>query len=96
MKLRSSHCWLSMIISETTRIAVVGMRLKTLTTERWRLTHYVGEPFGKLYDLKEDPGEFENLYDRPEYAQVRARLTEQLLDSILEGESRFGPRLAPA
>ena len=73
-----------------------GMRLKTLTTERWRLTHYVGEPFGELYDLQEDPGEFVNLYDRPEYAQVRARLAEQLLDAILEGESRFGPRLASA
>ena len=73
-----------------------GMRLKTLTTERWRLTHYVGEPYGELYDLEADPGEFVNLYDRSEYASVRARLTEQVMDSVLEGEARFGPRLAPA
>ncbi len=73
-----------------------GMRLKTVVTERWKLTHYVGESFGELYDLENDPGELVNLHENSAHAEVRARLTEQLLDSICDSDSRFGPRLAPA
>ncbi|NOZ21890.1 MAG: sulfatase-like hydrolase/transferase [Planctomycetes bacterium] len=72
------------------------MRLKTIVTDRWKLTHYVGETFGELYDLANDPGEFVNLFDNPDYRQTRADLTEQLVDLISDSDVRFERRLAPA
>ena len=35
-----------------------GQRLRALVTEQWKLIHYVGEPFGELYDLTADSEEF--------------------------------------
>lgn len=49
-------------------------------TERYKYIHYFEEPEEfELYDLERDPGERDNLYARPEYAdlvqRLRARLT---------------------
>lgn len=73
-----------------------GLRAKTLITDRWKLTHYVGEPYGELYDLRDDPQEFANLYHNAAYATVRGELAEQMVDALADGEARFGPRLANA
>jgi hypothetical protein len=35
---------------------------------------------GELYDLQKDPDQFHNVYDEPEYLQIRLRLTEMLLE----------------
>ena len=40
--------------------------------------------FGELYDLETDPGEFENLWERPEHAGTRARLMERLVQLEIE------------
>ena len=36
---------------------MVGVR-----TSEWKLVHYPGQPFGELYNLRDDPGEFRNLW----------------------------------
>jgi len=41
-------------------------------------------PFEELYDLQEDPYELQNLADKPEQAEVRARLAKRLTRWILE------------
>ena len=73
-----------------------GLRSKTLVTDRWKLTHYIDEPFGELYDLDNDPDEFVNLYNQTEFSSIRSNLVEQLMDLIAGSEERFGPRRAPA
>ena len=40
--------------------------------------------FGELYDLQDDPGEFDNLWDKPEHASLKARLMERLLQLEIE------------
>jgi hypothetical protein len=40
--------------------------------------------FGELYDLAADPGEFDNLWDRPEHAGLKARLMERLVQLEIE------------
>ncbi|MFV0493033.1 MAG: sulfatase, partial [Pseudorhodobacter sp.] len=43
-------------------------RLRALRTDRYRITIYDGVSEGELYDLETDPGEFENLWNKPEAA----------------------------
>jgi arylsulfatase A-like enzyme len=58
--------------------------VRTLITADHRLTLYKGLTWGELYDRRADPDETLNLWDDAGSAAVRARLTEQLLQQLLE------------
>ncbi|MGE3246213.1 MAG: sulfatase/phosphatase domain-containing protein, partial [Beijerinckiaceae bacterium] len=58
--------------------------LRNIITAEWRMTVYRGENWGELYDLKNDPDETHNVWDLPAYADVRAALTQQLVQEMLE------------
>ncbi|MCC7353011.1 MAG: sulfatase-like hydrolase/transferase, partial [Anaerolineae bacterium] len=73
-----------------------GLRARTLVTERYRITCYAGQPYGELFDLREDPQELHNLWDDPGYRLLRYELAVQLLDEVGLHESRFPRRLAGA
>ncbi len=62
---------------------MAGVRMRTLTTRRWKLTRYAGLDYGELYDRDADPAERRNLWRDPAYADTRARLTEALADHML-------------
>ena len=49
-----------------------------------RLTAYSGQPYGELFDFQEDPNEFRNLWDEPDYRSLRDELRIELLDKIME------------
>lgn len=53
-------------------------------TQDWKLVHYPGEDFGELYDLRNDPGEFDNLWADAGYAAQRAQMERLLLDRIAQ------------
>ena len=72
---------------------VPGLHLKTLRTADYRLTVYAGRPYGELYDLRDDPHEFANRWSDPALRTVRLELTEQLLQQVLQTESRLPARL---
>jgi len=72
------------------------LMLKTLVTERHKLTLYRGEDYGELFDLREDPGEISNLWDDPEAASLKERLTRELLEAMLDEEAVPMPRVAGA
>ena len=60
-----------------------GLRVRTLVTERYRLTVYAGQPFGELFDLQEDPKEQRNLWADPGSRGLKAELTERLLHEVV-------------
>ncbi len=62
----------------------LGFRMRTLVNDRYRLTAYSGQPYGELFDLQEDPDEFENLWDEPGAKNLKLELKEELLDKIME------------
>jgi arylsulfatase A-like enzyme len=62
----------------------LGFRMRTLVTKRYRLTAYSGQPYGELFDFQEDPDEFRNLWDEPDYRSIRDELRIALLDKIME------------
>jgi arylsulfatase len=72
------------------------LNVKTVVTERWKLTYYAGRPFGELYDLVDDPHEYVNLWDHPGHAADRDALLRRLLDLLVETEDPLPPRRAYA
>jgi arylsulfatase A-like enzyme len=62
------------------------IRFKCWVTPEWKLAVYTGEPFGELFDVKNDPGERRNLYALPEYASIKQELLLELLADLERGE----------
>ena len=52
--------------------------------ERWALLDYGKN--GELYDMKNDPKQYTNLFSDPEYADVLAELKKKLKDRLAEVE----------
>lgn len=50
-------------------------------TERYKLNVYHGHRFGELFDLDADPGEFNNLWDEPDFKDLRFELLLQSYDA---------------
>ncbi len=46
----------------------------------WKLVHFLNEPYGQLFNLKEDPDEFENLWHSSEHQSIRDELLGVLRD----------------
>lgn len=55
-------------------------KVRTIVTERWRMSVHCGEPWGELYDLQNDPNEAVNQWNDPGVAHVRGDLLWRLVD----------------
>lgn len=60
---------------------------------RWKIVYYLGESFGELYDMEQDPGELRNLWSLPEHAVQKDRMVKDLLEWSVR--SALASRLAP-
>ena len=70
-----------------------GLRLRTLVTERCRLTAYTGQDYGKLFDLREDPDELYSRWDVPGYSGLRDEPRLAPLDEIVETDHALPRRM---
>src|SRR5690606_4068925 len=75
----------AMLVEEDNQRSFLGfdrpVRLRTLVTERWRLSVYRGVEWGELYDLERDPHEQHNLWNVPEWQQVRGELLWKMVQT---------------
>ena len=75
-------------IEEETQRPLLGfaerIRLRTLVTERYRLSTYAGVSWGELYDYREDPDETVNRWDDPAYAGVQKELLYELAQAAFD------------
>jgi arylsulfatase len=72
----------------------LGLRLRTLVTERYRLTWYGGQSYGELFDLQEDPDELYNLWGDAGRRRLRDELAARLLEEAIMSDSRLPRRLS--
>ena len=49
-----------------------------IRTKEWKLVQFLDEPFGQLFDLKNDPAEEINLWDVAEHRLVKAELQAEI------------------
>jgi arylsulfatase len=65
-----------------------------LRDDRYKLVVYHGQEVGELYDLQEDPDEFVNLWDEPDWQVLKSVLVKRLFDAVMlgvdEGLTRVG------
>ena len=59
-------------------------RWHTIVDARYRMTVMSDSKSGELYDLVNDPGEFDNLWDNPEHAALKGKLMERLVQLEIE------------
>ncbi|MFC1715258.1 sulfatase [Candidatus Poribacteria bacterium] len=63
-----------------------GFKIKAVRTKEWKLIHYPNAPYGELYDLRNDPDEFENLWSDTGYSGIREEMRMLLLDKLFASE----------
>jgi len=74
----------------------LGLRLRTLVTDRYQLTVYSGESYGELFDLEEDPNQVHNLWGSAAHRTLRESLEDWLLHELLLTDSALPRRLCHA
>lgn len=72
------------------------LHLKTYVNDRYKLTVYYNQSYGELFDLEEDPGEINNLWDDPESQDLKQELMLKYIHAELGKEPMWMPRLATA
>ena len=62
---------------------------------RYKLVVYHGHDLGELYDLEEDPNEFENMWDEPEAQPLKLELMQKSFDASTLAMDRGPKRVGP-
>ena len=57
------------------------IHLKTYVDDRYKITVYYSHDYGELFDLENDPGEVNNLWDDPASASLKSKLVLKLLQA---------------
>ena len=70
-----------------------SIHVKTYVDARYKITVYYNREYGELFDLQEDPGEVNNLWDKPECAELKADLVMKLLFAEMGKEPLWMPRI---
>ncbi|OQB15218.1 MAG: Arylsulfatase [Firmicutes bacterium ADurb.Bin193] len=69
---------------------------KTFITERYKLVVYHNREYGELYDLHDDPDQLRNLWDNPQYADVKFLLFRRFISAEMEKDGELCERTSPA
>lgn len=69
---------------------------RTYVDDRYKITVYFNKEYGELYDLKNDPGEINNLWHKQEYDELKTHLLLKYIWAELGKEPMWMPRIAGA
>lgn len=69
---------------------------KSYVDNRYKLTIYMNQSYGELFDLESDPKELVNLWDKPDSQILKSELLLKMLHAELEKEPLCMPRITVA
>ncbi len=72
------------------------MNIRSYINNRYKLTVYFNRDYGELYDLRNDPGEYTNLWDLPEYQTLKKELLLKFVHAEMAKAPLPMPRIAGA
>jgi uncharacterized sulfatase len=72
------------------------MNLRTIINDRYKMTVHFNQTYGELYDLREDPNEYINLWDKPESQALKQEILLQFIHAEMEKAPLPMPRIAVA
>jgi len=82
----------AIIVEEDSQRSMIGFdrsqRVRTVVTDRYRMSLREGEDWDEFYDLENDPHEITNLYDDPDVSAERVAVTEIMLRRLIELQDR--------
>jgi arylsulfatase A-like enzyme len=61
-----------------------------IRSKEWKLVHFLDEPFGQLFDLKNDPQEVNNLWGDPHHAEQKHKLLDALREWLIRSNYLAG------
>ena len=73
-----------------------AIHMRTLVTQRYKMTVYRDQPWGELFDLQDDPDELHNRFNDPAYAAIKTELLHQFVNAELKREPTRRPRIGQA
>jgi arylsulfatase A-like enzyme len=78
----------AVIVEEDSQRTMVGFdkpqRVRTVVTDRYRMSLRQGESWNELYDLQNDPHEMNNLFDDPDSESIKQMMMETMLRRMIE------------
>ncbi|WP_434055799.1 MAG: sulfatase-like hydrolase/transferase [Roseibium sp.] len=82
----------AIVVEEDSQRTMTGFdrpqRVRTVVTDRYRMSLREGEDWNELYDLESDPHELTNLYEAPTAAAIRHSVTETMLRRMIDLQDR--------
>lgn len=72
------------------------VHLRTLVTDRYKITVYRQADYGELFDLLDDPDERHNRWDDPAYKDVKSEMLLRFVQAEIQREPTRMPRVAGA
>lgn len=78
------------------RTQPTAVHQKTFVDERYKITIYYNRTYGEIFDLHEDPGELNNLWDDPDSHQLKTDLLLKYAWAELGKEALPMPRISGA
>jgi arylsulfatase A-like enzyme len=82
----------AVIVEEDSQRTMTGFdrpqRVRTVVTDRYRMSLRQGEDWGEMYDLQQDPEELQNLFDDPKAKSAKSQITETMVRRMIDLQDR--------
>ncbi len=77
-----ARCEYYSALNPSAREGFTGSYATMIRDDRYKLVIYHGHGIGEIFDLQDDPDEFENLWDNPSYSPIKLDLMHKSFDAL--------------